>query len=110
MRNVCLILIRAYQTVLGPIFGGNCRFYPSCSYYAAEAIDRHGVRRGASLALRRFFRCHPFSRGGVDLVPDEAGPCAELGCGEEAAVKASLAAAALRGDNRPRNSLGEVAS
>ena len=70
MKNVCLFLIRAYQIVLGPLLGGACRFYPSCSQYAAEAIERHGARRGAPLALRRLLRCHPFSPGGVDLVPE----------------------------------------
>jgi uncharacterized protein len=70
MKTVCLFLIRAYQGILGPFLGGNCRFYPSCSHYAAEAIARHGARRGSSLALRRLFRCHPFSPGGVDLVPE----------------------------------------
>ena len=73
MKNVCLFLIRAYQRVLGPFFGGNCRFYPSCSDYAAEAIERHGVRPGTWLALRRLLRCHPFSPGGVDLVPEATG-------------------------------------
>jgi len=71
MKNVCLFMIRAYQQVLGPLLGGNCRFYPSCSNYAAEAIERHGARHGSWLALRRVLRCHPFSAGGVDLVPDE---------------------------------------
>jgi len=70
MKIVSLFLIRAYQQILGPIFGGNCRFYPSCSQYAAEAIERHGARRGSWLAIRRLLRCHPFSSGGVDLVPE----------------------------------------
>ena len=70
MKNVCLFAVRAYQVCLGPLLGGNCRFYPSCSNYACEAIERHGARRGSWLALRRLLRCHPFSPGGVDLVPD----------------------------------------
>jgi len=70
MKNACLFLIRAYQQVLGPIFGGNCRFHPSCSQYAAEAIERHGAGRGSWLAIRRLLRCHPFSPGGVDMVPE----------------------------------------
>jgi len=74
MKSVCLFLIRAYQIVLGPFLGGACRFYPSCSQYAAEAIERHGACRGSSLALRRLLRCHPFSPGGVDLVPEESEP------------------------------------
>jgi uncharacterized protein len=73
MKAICLLLVRAYQVFLGPFLGGNCRFYPSCSQYAAEAIERFGARRGSWLALRRLQRCHPFSPGGVDLVPDAPG-------------------------------------
>jgi uncharacterized protein len=67
----CLLLLvmRAYQVLLSPAFGGACRFYPSCSKYAMEAIAVHGARRGAWLALRRLLRCHPFSAGGLDPVP-----------------------------------------
>ena len=66
-----LFLVRAYIIFLSPFFGGACKFYPSCSHYASEAIERHGVRRGTVLALKRLLRCHPFTRGGIDLVPDE---------------------------------------
>ena len=79
MKSVCLFLIRAYQGILGPLLGGNCRFYPSCSHYAVEAIERHGVRHGSWLAMRRLLRCHPFSSGGVDLVP-ESPECASTPC------------------------------
>jgi len=72
MKKICLFAVRAYQACLGPLLGGNCRFYPSCSNYACEAIERHGARRGSWLALRRVLRCHPFSPGGVDLVPEAA--------------------------------------
>lgn len=74
MKTICLFLVRAYQALLGPFFGGNCRFYPSCSHYAVEAIERFGAGRGSWLALRRILRCHPFSQGGVDLVPEAARP------------------------------------
>jgi len=67
-----LLLVRAYQLVLGPFLGGACRFYPSCSNYAMQAIERHGARRGAALAAKRLLRCHPFTQGGVDLVPERA--------------------------------------
>ncbi|MCL4524283.1 MAG: membrane protein insertion efficiency factor YidD [Acidobacteria bacterium] len=67
-----LLLVRAYQLILGPFLGGACRLYPSCSNYAMEAIARHGAKRGAALAAKRLLRCHPFSQGGVDLVPDRA--------------------------------------
>lgn len=68
-RSALLALIRLYQWTLGPWLGGNCRFYPSCSHYALEAVTRHGARRGSWLSLKRVCKCHPLSRGGVDLVP-----------------------------------------
>ncbi|HKZ33153.1 MAG TPA: membrane protein insertion efficiency factor YidD [Vicinamibacteria bacterium] len=55
--------------LLSPLLGGHCRFWPSCSAYAEEAIRRHGARRGAALALARLLRCQPFHRGGIDPVP-----------------------------------------
>jgi len=61
--------IHIYRLLLAPFLGGNCKFYPSCSHYAEEAIRTHGARRGAWLALKRLLRCHPFTKGGVDLVP-----------------------------------------
>ena len=64
--------LRAYQAALSPFLGGACRFYPSCSHYALEAIDRHGALRGAWLSLRRVLRCQPFSAGGFDPVPLDA--------------------------------------
>jgi uncharacterized protein len=69
-----LLLVRFYITFLSPFFGGACRFHPSCSNYAAEAIARHGAARGLSLALRRLLRCNPFTKGGFDPVPDEHSP------------------------------------
>ncbi len=66
-----LLLVRVYIVFLSPFFGGACKFYPSCSNYAREAIERHGARRGTLLALKRFLRCHPFAPGGIDFVPDE---------------------------------------
>jgi uncharacterized protein len=64
--------VRAYQWTLGPMLGGQCRFYPSCSEYAVEALRCHGVGRGALLAGVRVLRCNPWCAGGVDLVPDAA--------------------------------------
>ena len=69
MKQVLLVLIKVYQWCLSPFFGGQCRFYPSCSAYAAEAIDTHGALRGTWLAARRLLRCHPWHVGGVDPVP-----------------------------------------
>ena len=68
-RVALMLAVRGYQLVLSPIFGGSCRYYPSCSAYALEALDRHGARRGGWLALRRIARCHPFRPGGFDPVP-----------------------------------------
>ena len=69
MRHVLKILIRAYQLVLSPMLGPRCRFYPSCSHYAMEAIESHGALRGTWLSARRICRCHPFHPGGFDPVP-----------------------------------------
>jgi uncharacterized protein len=63
-------LIRAYQRFVSPLLGPRCRFYPSCSQFAVEAIERHGPVKGGWLALRRIMRCHPLHPGGHDPVPD----------------------------------------
>lgn len=63
------VLIRCYQIVVSPLFGSVCRFAPSCSAYAIEAIKRHGLVRGGILAVRRLLRCHPWNEGGFDPVP-----------------------------------------
>lgn len=63
-------MIRAYRRYVSPLLGRHCRFYPSCSEYAYEAISRYGVARGGLLAVKRLLRCHPFHPGGVDKVPD----------------------------------------
>ena len=68
--TIVLFLIRVYQQFLSPLMPLGCRFYPTCSHYAAEAVVRHGALRGLWLGLRRILRCHPFSQGGFDLVPD----------------------------------------
>ena len=69
MRALLAWLISLYQAVLSPLLGGRCRFYPSCSQYAKEAVLKHGAGRGLSLSAARLARCHPWSPGGVDLVP-----------------------------------------
>jgi hypothetical protein len=69
MKTTLLGLLRAYQYALRPLLGANCRFYPSCSDYAREAIERHGAARGVWLATRRLARCHPYHSGGYDPVP-----------------------------------------
>lgn len=70
MRALMIGLIRGYQVLLSPLLGQHCRFYPTCSQYAREAIDLHGVPRGLGLAIRRVLRCHPWHPGGVDPVPE----------------------------------------
>ena len=67
--RLLLVLIEGYRVLLSPLLGGHCRFWPSCSAYAEEAIRRHGAWRGARLALARLLRCQPFHRGGIDPVP-----------------------------------------
>jgi uncharacterized protein len=69
---LALAVVRAYQIFLGPFFGGGCKFSPSCSRYAYEAIERFGVGRGTWLAMKRLMRCRPFSPGGYDPVPEAA--------------------------------------
>ncbi|HTL75357.1 MAG TPA: membrane protein insertion efficiency factor YidD [Casimicrobiaceae bacterium] len=69
MKRMLLAALAAYRYLFRPLLGANCRFYPSCSDYASEAIERHGALRGALLALRRVSRCHPWHPGGFDPVP-----------------------------------------
>jgi putative membrane protein insertion efficiency factor len=70
LARLLLALIRVYQRLLSPLLGGHCRFHPTCSVYAAEAIAAHGAGRGSWLAIRRIARCHPWNPGGVDPVPE----------------------------------------
>jgi putative membrane protein insertion efficiency factor len=69
MKTMLLLLVRGYQYTLRPLLGAHCRFYPSCSEYALEAIERHGAARGSWLASRRIARCHAYHPGGYDPVP-----------------------------------------
>lgn len=69
MKRVLLAALAAYRYLFRPLLGANCRFYPSCSDYATEAIERHGALRGVLLALGRVSRCHPWHPGGFDPVP-----------------------------------------
>jgi hypothetical protein len=69
MRRILIFFVRAYQAVLSPLLPPSCRYYPSCSAYAIEALEKHGALRGSWLAIRRISRCHPFRPGGFDPVP-----------------------------------------
>jgi putative membrane protein insertion efficiency factor len=68
-RNVCVALLRAYRAVVSPLYGDVCRYYPSCSRYALEAIQQHGAVKGIALGSWRLARCHPWATGGIDDVP-----------------------------------------
>ncbi|MEO6943439.1 MAG: membrane protein insertion efficiency factor YidD [Lacisediminihabitans sp.] len=68
-RNVCIVILRIYRTVISPLYGDVCRYYPSCSGYALQAIQRYGVTKGVWLGSLRIARCHPWALGGVDDVP-----------------------------------------
>lgn len=83
MKRLLVGLLRGYQILLSPMLGQRCRFYPTCSNYAIEAIRVHGAGRGGLLAARRLCRCHPFHPGGVDPVPpkqDQPTSTAACGC------------------------------
>lgn len=69
MRRVMLFLINIYRWFISPMLGSNCRFYPSCSNFARDAIRIHGALRGSFLAAKRIGRCHPWGDGGYDPVP-----------------------------------------
>ena len=69
MKNLLILGVRGYQVAIGPLLPAACRYYPSCSVYAIEALERHGAVKGSLLAIRRILRCHPFHPGGFDPVP-----------------------------------------
>lgn len=68
MKTLCILFIRFYQMFISPLFPPTCRFYPTCSQYAIEAIQKKGVLRGVWLAIKRIAKCHPFHPGGYDPV------------------------------------------
>ncbi len=70
MRHLLVGLVRIYRLALSPLLPPSCRFHPSCSAYAVEALTRHGAARGSWLTARRLARCHPFCEGGIDPVPE----------------------------------------
>ena len=69
MKRILVLVIRAYQLWIGPLLPPSCRYYPTCSAYAVEALEKHGAFRGGWMAIRRILRCHPFHKGGYDPVP-----------------------------------------
>jgi len=69
LRSAFSILLAGYHKILSPLLPRACRFYPSCSVYTAQSIDKHGILKGALLGVRRLARCHPWNPGGYDPVP-----------------------------------------
>jgi len=72
MRRLFMAIIKCYQFLLSPLLGQNCRFQPTCSEYALQAINQFGVIKGGYLSLRRLIKCHPFHAGGFDPVPEKS--------------------------------------
>lgn len=69
MKTLLILVLKAWRLVVSPLYGQTCRYYPSCSAYALGSVEKHGALRGSWLAVRRIGRCHPWTPGGVDLVP-----------------------------------------
>jgi len=69
MKYVLILLIRLYKITISPFFPNTCRFHPTCSAYASEAIQKYGALKGGILAIKRIVKCHPFHKGGFDPVP-----------------------------------------
>lgn len=79
MRTLLVLLVRGYQVALSPLLPAACRYHPTCSHYAIEALEKHGALRGSWLAIKRIARCHPFRAGGFDPVPDPPSPPSQDG-------------------------------
>ena len=69
MKRIFIILVKGYQYLISPLLGNNCRFYPTCSQYMIQAIERFGIFKGVFLGLKRLCKCHPWHEGGMDPVP-----------------------------------------
>jgi uncharacterized protein len=69
MKKATLFVLRQYKRFISPLLGKNCRFYPTCSVYAYQAIEKYGLAKGIFLGIKRLLKCHPFHEGGVDPVP-----------------------------------------
>ncbi|WP_413379743.1 membrane protein insertion efficiency factor YidD [Alkalihalobacillus sp. 1P02AB] len=72
MKKLFLLFIRGYQKFISPLTPPTCRFYPTCSHYGVEAIQRFGALKGGWLTIKRISKCHPFHKGGIDLVPEKS--------------------------------------
>lgn len=78
MQSLLMLFFRAYRLAVSPFLGNTCRFYPTCSAYAEDALRKHGVLKGLYLALRRITRCHPWHPGGVDPVPEKTAKSSQI--------------------------------
>jgi hypothetical protein len=84
MKSLLLLILRGYKLAISPMLGQNCRFYPSCSEYAMEAIREYGAAKGCLMAGRRVCKCHPWHPGGIDLVPPKSAESNSDNGGEKA--------------------------
>ena len=81
MKRLLILILRGYKLAISPMLGQNCRFYPSCSEYAMEAIREYGAAKGSLMAGKRLCKCHPWYPGGIDLVPPKSGVASDdTGC------------------------------
>ncbi|MCM3638176.1 membrane protein insertion efficiency factor YidD [Sporosarcina luteola] len=71
MKSILISIIKIYQKIISPLTPPSCRFYPTCSHYGVEALQKHGALKGTWLTIRRISKCHPFHEGGFDPVPDK---------------------------------------
>ncbi len=79
-KKLLVLLVRLYQLCISPLLGPKCRFYPSCSSYAIDAIDKHGAGKGSLLAVARLCKCHPWHPGGFDPVPEKSNSTSSTAC------------------------------
>ncbi|MCU1589698.1 MAG: hypothetical protein JWP11_954 [Frankiales bacterium] len=101
MARVLVALVSAYRRVLSPLLGPRCRFAPSCSAYAVEALTLHGAARGSWLAVRRIGRCHPFNPGGHDPVPPARSSSATMDPTPEAPARTAVVPLTRHGGAAP---------
>lgn len=100
MKYLIIGLLKLYRVLISPLYGNVCKYYPSCSAYALEAVTVHGAVKGSTLAVRRLAHCHPWSAGGYDPVPGTQ--AARQWAAEQAAASASPSPVAARATSHPR--------